>query len=499
MTVEAVVKPRSSAPHPYTFEGQYINGVWRRGRRGNVIKDKDPFTGEVICEVIGADVTDVDEAYQTAAKAQVKWAAMLPRDRANVFRRAAAIMEERKEEIVSWLIRESGSTRIKAGLEWELVHSVMEENVSYPYRVEGKIMPSDGEGAESRCYRQPIGVIGVISPWNFPLMLSNRSVAPALAVGNAVVLKPAEKTMITGGMLLGKIYQEAGLPPGVLNVIVGSSREIGDSFVLNPIPGFISFTGSTAVGKHIGALCSTGPMIKGVALELGGSSPLVVLDDADLDQAAGAAVLGRFLHQGQICMSTNRVIVDAKVYDEFLKRFVPRVKALKCGNPNEPDTVIGPIINQEQLNGLLGQVKVAREDGARELLGGEPRGLVLPPHIFADVTTDMKIAQQEVFGPLVTVFKVNGDEEALRVANATEYGLSSSVFTANEGRGLRFALGVEAGMTHINDITVSDYPNNPFGGEKNSGIGRFNGDWVIEEFTRDHWITVQHTPKQYPF
>lgn len=210
-------------------------------------------------------------------------------------------------------------------------------------------------------------------------------------------------------------------------------------------------------------------------------------------------MLGRFLHQGEICMSTNRVIVDAKVYDEFLKRFVPRVKALKYGNPNEPDTVIGPIINQEQLNELVGQAKIARDGGARELLGGEPKGLVMPPHIFADVTTDMKIAQQEVFGPMVSVFKVNGDEEALRVANATEYGLSSSVFTTNETRGLRFALGVEAGMTHINDMTVSDYPNNPFGGQKNSGIGRFNGDWIIEEFTRDHWITVQRTPKHYPF
>lgn len=498
MTAEAAMKLNSSAI-PYNFEGQYINGAWRPGRSGKLMKDKDPFTGEVICEVVGADLADVEEAYETAAKAQLKWAAMLPRDRANVFRKAAAIMEDRKEEIVSWLIRESGSTRIKAELEWGLVHSVMEETVSYPYRVEGKIMPCDGEGAESRCYRVPIGVIGVISPWNFPLQLSNRSVAPALAVGNAVVLKPAAETMISGGMILGKIYEEAGLPPGVLNVVVGSSREIGDAFVVNPRAGFISFTGSTAIGRHIGALCSTGAMIKGVALELGGSAPLVVLDDADLDQAVGAAVLGRFLHQGEICMSTNRVIVDAKVYDEFLKRFVPRVKALKYGNPNEPDTVIGPIINQEQLNELVGQAKIARDGGARELLGGEPKGLVMPPHIFADVTTDMKIAQQEVFGPMVSVFKVNGDEEALRVANATEYGLSSSVFTTNETRGLRFALGVEAGMTHINDMTVSDYPNNPFGGQKNSGIGRFNGDWIIEEFTRDHWITVQRTPKHYPF
>jgi len=498
MTVEAAVQ-LDSALTPYTFDGLYIDGVWRAGRSGKVMKDKDPYTGQVIGEIVGANVSDVDDAYKTAAKAQVKWAAMLPKERAQVFRRAAVVMEQRHEEIVSWLVRESGSTRIKAEIEWSAVHEVMQECISFPARVQGSIRPSDTPGAESRVYRQPIGVIGVISPWNFPMMLSVRSVAPALAVGNGVVVKPSAETMITGGMVLGRIFEEAGLLPGVLSVVVGSSREIGDPFVAHPLAGFISFTGSTRVGRHVGELCSTGPRIKPVALELGGSSPLVVLDDADLDQAVGAAVLGRFLHQGEICMSTNRVVVDAKMYDEFLDRFVPRVKALKCGNPNEPDTVIGPIINQDQIHALLEQIEVARADGARELLSGEPNGLVMPPHIFADVTTDMKIAQQEIFGPMVTVFKANGDEDAQRIANATEYGLSSAVFSSNERRALNFALGVEAGMTHINDITVSDSAYNPFGGEKNSGIGRFNAEWVIEELTRDHWITIQHTPKRYPF
>ncbi len=499
MESSAAPQAVKQAPHPYTFAGQYIDGVWRPGRSEMVMKDRDPYTGEIIYETIGADKSDVVDAYKAAAAAQKNWAATLPREKAAVFRRAANIMEERKEEILTWIIRESGSTRIKADVEWHLVHSVMEDTVSYPYRVEGKIMPCDGEGAESRVYRQPIGVIGVISPWNVPMMLSNRSVAPALAVGNAVVLKPAAETMITGGMLLGRIYEEAGLPPGVLNVVVGPSSEIGEEFVTNPTAGFISFTGSTAVGRQISRLCSSARLIKAVALELGGSSPLVVLDDANIDEAVGAAILGRFLHQGQICMATNRIIVDEKVYEEFMERFIPRVKALKCGDPNAPDTVVGPIINHDQLRTLLEQIETARVEGAKLVVGGEPKGQVLPPHVFTEVKTDMKIAQEELFGPIVTVFKVKGDEEALRVANATDFGLSSSVFTRDEARGLRFALGIEAGMTHINDITVSDYPNNPFGGEKNSGIGRFNGDWVIEEFTRDHWVTVQRTPKSYPF
>jgi len=375
----------------------------------------------------------------------------------------------------------------------------VEEAAAYPYRVEGKIVPCDDEGTETRIYRRPIGVIGVISPWNFPFYLSNRSVVTALAVGNAVVLKPSQTSMVTGGLLLARIYEEAGLPPGVLNVIVGSSSEIGDAFVTNPIAGFISFTGSTSVGRHVAQLCKTGKYIKGIALELGGSSPMVVLDDADIDMAVGATILGRFLHQGMICMSTNRVIVDSKVYDQFMKAFVPRVKALKYGDPNEPGCLIGPMVNQDQFDLVIDQIKLARKEGATEVLGGEPVGMVIPPHIFTDVTTDMKIAQQEVFGPVITVFKVNGDEEALRVCNDTDFGLSSSVFTQNEARGVSFARRVEAGMTHINDMTVCDYPNTMFGGEKNSGIGRFGGEWIISEFTRDHLISVKRTKKQYPF
>jgi aldehyde dehydrogenase (NAD+) len=225
----------------------------------------------------------------------------------------------------------------------------------------------------------------------------------------------------------------------------------------------------------------------------------VILDDADLQQAVPGAAYGRFLHQGQICMSSNRIIVDARIYDEFVDRFTAHVRTLKYGDPKDPDTVIGPVINSEQLEKMLDLMKRSIAAGARQILGGEPKGLLLPPQVFRDVTNDMPIAKYETFGPIAPLIKVNGEAEALRVANDTPFGLSSSVFTRDEARGLRFALRVEAGMTHINDSSVDDTPTGPFGGEKNSGIGRFGGEWIMQELTTDHWITVQHTRRQYPF
>lgn len=481
------------------FDRQFINGSWRPGRRGVAIRDIDPYTGETLVEISAADLRDVDEAYESAQKAQPAWAGRLPAERAEVLRRAATVMEARHDEIIGWLIRESGSTRVKAEAEWQIVHTGMLEHQAYAYQVSGRILPIDEPGTESRVYRVPVGTIGIISPWNWPLHLSHRSIGPAIALGNAVVVKPAADTPVTGALIFGKIYEEAGLPPGIFNVVVGKSTEIGDGFVSHAIPRFISFTGSTAVGRHIGELAATSPIIKRIALELGGNSPLVVLDDADLDQAVPGAIFSRFLHQGQICMSANRIIVDASVHDEFVKRFTAHAGTLKYGNPSEPDTVIGPIINEAQLKRMMEYIKSSRAAGARQLLGGDPKGLVLPPHVFVDVTNDMDIARYETFGPIAAIIKVNGEAEALRVANDTEFGLSSAVFTRDQARGERFALGLQTGMTHVNDSSVYDQPNSPFGGEKNSGIGRYGGEWIIDEFTTDRWVTFRQSPRTYPF
>jgi aldehyde dehydrogenase (NAD+) len=411
-------------------------------------------------------------------------------------REAAAILEARKDEIVDWIVHESGGTCAKGELEWNLVRSVLHEAAAMPHHVVGRIMPSDVPGKESRVYRTPVGVVAVISPWNFPMQLSNRSVAPALAVGNAVVLKPAGDTPITGGLLLAKIFDEAGLPPGVLSVVVGAGSEIGDAIVEHPEARVVSFTGSTPVGEGIAKKAG----VKKLALELGGNGPLVVLDDADLERAVNSAVFGSFFHSGQICMIANRIIVDGRVHDEFVERFLDRVQSLKVGDPSDPETHIGPIINDSQLESIQDKLKRARDEGAEQVAGGPPggpAGLLLPPHVLL-ADNDVATAREEVFGPVITVIRAEDEEDALRIANDTEYGLSSAVFTRDVERGVRFALRVDAGMTHVNDSPVNDDSNTAFGGEKASGIGRFGGEWALDEFTTDHWISVQHEPRPFP-
>lgn len=410
-------------------------------------------------------------------------------------RAAAEVMTGRKDEITRWLVAESGGTLAKAELEFGLVRAVMSEAATMPHHVEGTILPSDIPGKENRVYREPVGVVAVISPWNFPMQLSNRSVAPALAVGNAVVLKPAGDTPVTGALLLARIFEEAGLPPGLLSVVIGSGSDIGDALVAHPVPRVVSFTGSTAVGKGIAQKAA----LKRTALELGGNGPLVVLDDADLPLAVNASIFGSFFHQGQICMIANRIVVDAGVHDEFVQRFVARAKELTVGDPSQPGTDIGPVINSSQLESIQDKLARAREAGAEVLLDGEPvgpTGLGLPPHVLV-AGNDVATAAEEVFGPVMTVVRADGDEDALRIANDTEYGLSSAVFSRDADRAVRFARRIDAGMTHVNDSPVNDDANTAFGGEKSSGVGRFGGRWAIDEFTTEHWVSVQHSPREY--
>ncbi|WP_330338606.1 aldehyde dehydrogenase family protein [Streptomyces sp. NBC_00557] len=476
---------------------QYIDGEWRPGTGSWDVIDFNPYDDEKLASITVATVDEVDQAYRAAARAQKKWAGTNPYARRAVFEKALRLIEDREQEIADLIIAELGGTRVKAGFELHLAKEFLRESINLALRPEGRILPSPADGKENRVYRVPVGVVGVISPFNFPFLLSIKSVAPALALGNAVVLKPHQNTPIAGGTLLAKIFEDAGLPGGLLNVVVTDIAEIGDAFLEHPVPRVISFTGSDKVGRHVATVCAAN--FKRSVLELGGNSALVVLDDADVDYAVDAAVFSRFVHQGQVCMAANRVLVDRAIAAEFTEKFVAKVKSLKVGDPRDPQTVIGPVINSQQANAVSGAVEQALAEGATALVRGATEGNLVAPSVLTDVPADSALLQQEVFGPVVFLIPFDGEEEALRIVNDTPYGLSGAVHTGDVERGVAFAKQVDTGMFHVNDGTVHDEPIVPFGGEKHSGVGRLNGDTTLEAFTTVKWISVQHGRSGFPF
>ncbi|WP_445284213.1 aldehyde dehydrogenase family protein [Streptomyces sp. DSM 118148] len=476
---------------------QYIDGEWRQGSGSWDVIDFNPYDDEKLASITVATVDEVDQAYRSAARAQKQWAATNPYTRRAVFERALRLIEEREQEIADLIVAELGGTRVKAGFELHLVKEFLRESVNLALRPEGRILPSPADGKENRVYRVPVGVVGVISPFNFPFLLSVKSVAPALALGNGVVLKPHQNTPIAGGTLVAKIFEEAGLPGGLLNVVVTDIAEIGDAFIEHPIPKVISFTGSDKVGRHVATVCAS--HFKRAVLELGGNSALVVLDDADLDYAVDAAVFSRFVHQGQVCMAANRVLVDRSVAEDFTEKFVAKVRTLRTGDPRDPQTVIGPVINSQQASALSGVVEQALAEGATALVHGTTTGNLVEPSVLTGVPAGSALLQQEVFGPVVFLVPFDGEEEAVRIVNDTPYGLSGAVHTGDIERGVAFAKRIDTGMFHVNDGTVHDEPLVPFGGEKHSGLGRLNGETTVEAFTTVKWISVQHGRSGFPF
>jgi len=472
------------------LDQQFIAGQWQPGRSQKMIQNLNPYTQDTIFTLQAASTSDVDAAYAAADKAFQQGAIKSVELRQQILQKLQQVIQARQDEIIDWLILESGSTRFKAGLEVGAALSIIQESQKFPEQSKTEQLESKDPQRKSLVLRKPLGVIGVISPWNFPFHLSMRSVATAIACGNSVVLKPASDTPVTGGTLLGKLFEEAGLPAGVLNVVSGAGSEIGDYFVEHPIPKMISFTGSTEVGQNVGSKALASPRIKRLALELGGNAPLVILDDADLDLAVELTIMGRFMHQGQICMSTNRVIVDASIHDAYVEKLLERVKTVAVGDPNLEETIIGPIINQSQIKKHQQIIQSAKEQGAELVYEGGIEGNLVYPHIFTGVAPESPLAQEESFGPILPVLKARDEAHALKLANDTRFGLSSAVCTSNIERGIHFTEQLDIGMTHINGISVADQANAPFGGEKNSGLGRFNGRWIFEEFTRTHWLTV---------
>jgi aldehyde dehydrogenase (NAD+) len=476
---------------------QFIHGVWREGSSPNYYNIEDPYDNSLIEKVKLANTSDIDEAYRAAKAAQKHWAQVAKEEKTALIEKVSMIVDQNKDELVDLLVRETGSSVLKANIEIQLTLGLMNEVKTYPSRMEPRIEPSVIPGKENMVFREPAGVVSVISPFNFPFYLSMRAIAPAIATGNAVVHKPDIQTALSGGAVIGKIFEMAGLPPGVLNVILTDIAEIGDYFVEHPIPRIISFTGSTAVGRHIGSLAAKN--LKRVALELGGNSPFIVMEDADVDQAVNAAVFGKFLHQGQICMIINRFLVHRKIYGEFVQKFAERAAQVPYGDPKDPKTIIGPIINEKQIAKVLNLIESAKKEGARMILEGKRIGNVITPFVFADVRNDMTAAQSEIFGPVALMIPFDSEAEAIEMANQTEYGLSSAIFTSDMDKGIRYARMIESGACHINDQTVNDEPAMPFGGEKCSGIGRYGGQWGLDEFTTTKWITVQKENRSYPF
>ncbi|MFC8967218.1 aldehyde dehydrogenase family protein [Streptomyces sp. NPDC057094] len=476
---------------------QYIDGEWRPGTGSWDIIDFNPYDGEKLASITIATVEEVDDAYRAAERAQKEWGATNPYARRAVFEKALALIDEREAEITEVIIAELGGTRLKAAFELHLVREFLRESVQLALRPEGKIIPSPVDGKENRLYRVPVGVVGVISPFNFPFLLSVKSVAPALALGNGVVLKPHQNTPIVGGSLVAKIFEDAGLPGGMLNVVITDIAEIGDAFIEHPVPKVISFTGSDKVGRHVATVCAAN--FKRSVLELGGNSALVVLDDADVDYAVDAAVFSRYVHQGQVCMAANRVLVDRSVEAEFTEKFVAKVRTLKAGDPGDPQTVIGPVINSSQADSLSAIVEQAIAEGATALVHGTTTDNLVEPSVLTGLPADSALLRQEVFGPVVFLVPFDGEEEAVRLVNDTPYGLSGAVHTADVERGVNFAKQIDTGMFHVNDGTVHDEPLVPFGGEKHSGIGRLNGETTVDAFTTTKWISVQHGRSRFPF
>jgi acyl-CoA reductase-like NAD-dependent aldehyde dehydrogenase len=478
----------------------YIDGEWVSALDREVYEDFNPYTGKVFARVASGRRADAKRAVAAAAAAFPAWSHSLPSERQGLFLKAADILEKKRDKVVGVLAEETGCAFGFAMFQAGFTPGLLREAASQVHQTNGEIIPSDLPDSFYMAIRQPVGVVAGIGPWNAPLILSLRSICMPIAYGNTAVLKPSTESSVAGGVLIAEVFHQAGFPKGVLNLVTngpGRSGEIGDEFIENPKVRRITLTGSSAVGRQLAE--KAGRHLKRVAMELGGQNPMIVLKDADVDYAVNAAAFGAFLHQGQICMSTRRIIVEKPVAASFTKKFVKKVSGLKVGDPKDPKTIIGPIINKHQLEDIQKSVEAAVHDGARVLCGAKAKGLCYYPTVLSNVKQGTPFCYEETFGPVVSIVEVESEEQAISIANETPYGLSASVITRDFNKGLAIAERIESGIVHINDQTVHDEPQVPFGGLKDSGWGRFGGRAGLEEFTELRWISMQRSPRQYPF
>jgi vanillin dehydrogenase len=475
-----------------------IGGSWTGAGSGRTYQQHFPYTGDAVGIAAAAGREDAHAAVDAAQAAFGEWSRSAPGDRRMILLRAADLLSERGPEIAGVVTEETGGVFGWGMFNVALASNMLREAAAQTYGLIGEVIPSDVPGKLAMGVRQPAGVVVAIAPWNAPVILSTRSVATPLAFGNTVVLKASELCPRTHAAVVHALL-DAGLPEGVINLITNDpadAADVVDELIAHPATRRVNFTGSTKVGRIIAQ--TAGRHLKRVLLELGGKAPLVVLPDADLDRAAAAAHFGAFFHQGQICMSTERIVADRSIAGDLARRIADRANALTIGDPREETTQIGPLINSAALERVGGLVQDAMAKGATALTGGRADGTCYVPTVLAGVTPEMRVYSEESFGPIVSVIEVDGADEAVAVANDTEYGLSAAVFSENVPAALELAQRIESGICHINDTTVQDEPQMPFGGVKASGWGRFGGRAALEEFTELRWITIQELARQYP-
>lgn len=455
----------------------------------------EPATGAVLTRIGNASAEDVRRAAAEARATQPGWAATPYEKRGAILRKAARLLEDNQEDLIPWIARETGGIPAKAGFEIHMVTEILYRSAAMCTEPQGLVLPSD-PGRISIARRVPRGVIGVISPFNFPLILSSRAVAPALATGNAVVLKPDPRTPLTGGFIIARIFEEAELPKGVLQVLPGGA-EAGEAICTDPDIAMVTFTGSSHVGRRIGELA--GKHLKKVQLELGGKNAVIVLEDANLDAAASAIAFGAWFHQGQICMTTGRILANDRIAAPLTEKLVAKAKHLPVGDPLG-QVALGPVISRAQVERIHGIVKDSVAAGAKLAAGGTFDGPFYRPTVLTGVKPGMRAFEEEVFGPVAAITSFTTDDEAVELANRSEYGLSAGVFSADVGRAIAVGNRLNTGLLHINDQTVADEPHVPFGGTGASGNGtRIGGPANWEEFTNWQWMTIKDKPNPYPF
>lgn len=481
----------SAAIHP-----MYINGAWRQGSEGGVADDVNPANGKVFARIAQASVQDVEDTLAAAHAARLKWHKLLANEREAMLHKAAEIIASQANEIRDLLIEETGSVFMKAP--WEVSYAIecLRVAAGCIRQPHGDTFPASATGQIGMTIRQPLGVIAGIAPFNSPFLLAMKKIAFALAAGNTFILKPSDLAPLSG-LKIAEIFAAAGLPAGVLNVIPGPAAVVGDKLVSDPRVKMITFTGSSKVGRHLAE--QAGKYMKRVTLEMGGKNPLVVLKDADLDYAVDAAAFGIFFHQGQVCMASSRIIVEAPLYDAFLKKFVAKARTIKVGDPRDPTTVIGPLIRQSQCGFITGQIDDAVSKGAEVCCGGRHDGPYFEATVLGGVTSSMDVYAEESFGPVTSVLHADDYEHALFLANDTRAGLSSAIVTNDLNKALDFVQRSESGMVHVNDTTISDEPHIDFGGVKESGFGREGGMASMAEMSEVKWVTFQMGKREFPF